>query len=1166
MRPTAAPSSRPSSAVPTKSGDTNSPSTAAPTPNVISYIRVSEAELNDDTVAAKLSAFGKIVMYGQEFNADSLFSAVVDFADNCGVIKSRTLVNTEGSYSEQFSGYVDLPGGGMQLVGDTLVEGSSVGLMSEFSREGVYSGSYGMKFDLPVAFTAATPAGGSRIAYLGYSGEGYDFRDIMIMIVDRSGASGRGSVVSSMRYGSGGEGKDEATAAINTAAGLVVVGSHRAGEDAFVMLLDGGGGGGVVFSHSLTHTVLRNTAPASKVGYVAAGEVALGACTLGLLLVGAANGTVARAVAFNLSAAALPQTHTQGAVKGYAVTELRNGNFAVVMDTYAYDASGAEEVAVIIAEVNIAAATAATVVSARYVGELGDTKTYGRSIFSSPHGGYVLVGSSKRRVGTHKRFIGELTEDLVFPGHAANEALPPGTLTCLDVLAEISAGEAGFVAAELTGRRSVGVGVTITTSTPSQTSVSYGQGDCVAVAVSPAPSALPTARPSSKPSTSKPSTAAPSTAPSVRPSARPSTATPTAAPSTAKPTLPGDTEEPTAVPTVAPTAGPTETPSLAPTSEVPTGTPSAAPSTARPSTRAPTPSPSGQPSTAAPTPVIPSARPSPTPTAAPTAAPSESYDDDVSTNAAGSVNNNRTLITFGIVTASVFGACIVFACCRFRGKIQCRPGGRAWRKKWLKGAPGAKGNKVEPIGEASEAEITVKMAGEMSNVRSATSVAPLPSFLSSDIANADQISSSSSNSDKLERSGDSGSGGAPRAEGSSSYGGGGYKESGGGGAAPPAGSETLAPRSPQPTPMLAETPAPVDADGERYSANAAAYDYATAAAAAYAAPVRSTKGPYSTATPAATAAAYAYLAAALAPATAPASAPVSTAATAPASAAGSTEGTSSGGYAIDMAGDDIFAISDSDSENSSDSGSEISDSSSDSNTPAWKNACISYSTASPAATAAAYAYLAAAAAPVPTPESTPVPTPESTPVPTPDCTEDTSPGGYAIDVAGDDVCASSSMHDTTTENGMTFDISSESGDSSSGDCDSESGSESGSESSGDSGSESNGSSSEISDSSSDSDTPAWRDACISSLAYTAEPTELLSEHMPDPPVSADTSVAIDVADDEAGEAVHTSSSMYGITRENSMIFDISSESGDSCSSSDSGSGSSSEGSASDTVD
>jgi hypothetical protein len=632
------------------------PSTAAPTVHIVSYMTRFEADRREDAVGVHMSAFGTILLFGQVLTPEYILSAGVVFADNCGVIERKVIIGIPSSAIETLSGYMDLAGGEMLFVGDALADGRSVGLLSHFSKSGQHVATTGMKWDLPVSFLSATSAFGNRV-YVGYSGEGLNYQDALIVMHGDSG------IVWARRY-SFGTGIDIAHSVSTCTAGVVVVGTYGEGRamHGFVMILSPAGSA-IVVPQAYDNTVFREVKPTSNGGYAIVGESFVNNRTCASLLLGNADGDIIKTILFS------PYEFGQS-LRGYSVEELANGIVAVSIDSEDNTDTSNIKIKVLLAKVRL---VTGDVISARYLGEYGDTKTYGRSVLKSPQGGHLLVGTSKGRLGTFKHFIGQIPENGNNPPLKASQPIPLGGLVTYDARSNVSARSVTFIVSEMAGYRAVAFTDAVATSVPpAQEYVSFGQGACVPEMVTPAPSSAPSGRPSAMPSTARPSTGIPTGVPSLSPSGRPTTQRPSFMPVTHSPTQANSTNEPTAGPTLLPSQSPTKHPTTAapslqpstmsPSSAVPSAAPSMNP-TARPSTAAP----SSTPSSAAPS-LLPT---TPHPSSEPSAEPSEALPPGEE-QASASFADSAVLSSFFIASGALFGLCIIFACCKFRGKLGCR--------------------------------------------------------------------------------------------------------------------------------------------------------------------------------------------------------------------------------------------------------------------------------------------------------------------------------------------------------------------------------------------------------------------------------------------------------------------------------------------------------------
>lgn len=319
------------------------------------------------------------------------------------------------------------------------------------------------------------------------------------------------------------------------------------------------------------------------------------------------------------------------------------------------------------------------VLSGHWLGNTGDVKTFGRSLVQSPQGGLLIMGSMKEKFGTFQDYISEMTSGFRHPLYKLYRQVAPGTLQSFEAQALLLSGSVSFQVYDMTGYKSISFNNLLTTSTvPVQSSIRLDQDQCVSKLVTPDPTRSPTMVPSTQPSTDAPSTAAPSCQPSTL---TPSATVPSQLPSTLRPTVAGETNEPTVFPTVAPTSVPTVNPTL-----LPTATPSSNPTTETPSTHIPTTVPSecptlkptNEPSTNHPSTLLPTVNPTLDPTLDPTALPTEASIQEI--QSAITLENNVVLSSLLFATSAVIGLCLLFACCKFRGKVELNLGQR--KNRW----------------------------------------------------------------------------------------------------------------------------------------------------------------------------------------------------------------------------------------------------------------------------------------------------------------------------------------------------------------------------------------------------------------------------------------------------------------------------------------------------
>jgi hypothetical protein len=638
---------KPFTQFPSKRGDTIYPTTMAPTEYISSYVTTYVAEANDLPVSAGKTAVGNTVMFGQRFVTGEFFSALAIFADNCGNIRRASGINIPDSWREKFHAFTDLPSSKqVQFVGETVYEKSTIGLLSAFTTDGVHVQTSGMKWNLPSVLLGATTLRNGYKMYVGYSGEGLNYYDALVVLRDEAD-----NLLWAKRFSTGGS--DIANSVAECEAGIAIVGVYTENQHGLVLVLDVSGN--VVFEQSFASSVLREVKPLRSGGYGIVGETKIGDQTLGLLIVGNADGTVKNTLAFEL---ADPQYPMQGPIRGFSFEEFQNENFGIMFDSYVLGLDySLSTVLIMYAEVNV---ETGAIISARYFGEGGKSKSYGRSIFTSSQGGYVIVGTTKRQTETYKYFIGQM-ENLRFPGIATNPPVPAGALTAFDVGQKLAMDAPNFDVIDMTGYRSISFENVDSVITAEVSSVSLGSNNCLIVPNTTPPTHFPTTPPTPQPS--------------FRATNRPTISlSPTAQPSTRGPTREGETEAPTTHPTPAPSDNPSVHPTATPSSRMPSPGPTTDPS-ASPSSPPPTPFPTRGPSVTAPP--VPTGQPSQVAVA----------DDDLSLEGEKTSSNNNAedvdvLLTVGIVSTSIFFICVVYSLYLCRAKFELKSCMKKKENKW----------------------------------------------------------------------------------------------------------------------------------------------------------------------------------------------------------------------------------------------------------------------------------------------------------------------------------------------------------------------------------------------------------------------------------------------------------------------------------------------------
>lgn len=498
-----------------------------------------EWRTNEYALYAGPTAFGRNVIIGKRFSPIVIFSALAIFLDNCGEVQHSVAVDVPESYHEFYSAMLNLPLQEIQLVGTALYSGMSVGLLSQFTKDGEYISSSGVGWEISVSFIAAAMSTGDGRVYAGYSGDGLNYYDIFVAMFKSSGELAWARTYSTSV-------RDEARAMAICSAGIVVVGVRGTSDhNGVILVLDNEGS--AIQEHDIQGCDLN------FVKAVSPGFVAIGATDSGSAIVIFGNNMGGIDKMFEIASVS-PNSFLSAS----SIEERGNGNFILLMNYV--DSTLSSEASIITAEIDMRTGTLA---QARQLRNEDGGKSFGISLYASPQGGFNIAGYQKGKYETYRSFFGETVDGLKFMGHPYNIELPGNFLTLSDVTALRNNYPQGLTVKELQGYHSMLLNEVVTSGQQHLTKhTSYGQGRCFPVEVSPPPTALPT---SSGPTLSP--TFMPTLSPSIVPTNGPSKAGPTDYPTTNMPTGPNSTIAPSVNPSIRPSENPTHFPSVVPTAK-----------------------------------------------------------------------------------------------------------------------------------------------------------------------------------------------------------------------------------------------------------------------------------------------------------------------------------------------------------------------------------------------------------------------------------------------------------------------------------------------------------------------------------------------------------------------------------------------------------------------
>lgn len=645
--PSGDPSGRPSS-VPTLF-PTN---TAAPTESLFSFLIQYSSPYQEYLIHSAATSFGKHCLFGKVFVPGNIFYAYILYLDNCGAVISASAIDIPLSWHEQFSDMLELPNQQIEFIGEATYNGKSIGLFSSFDQDGRLIATRGLTWLQHVAFTSGSVISSDRRLYIGYSGEGINYHDILAVLLLPDG-----TLAWARQFAS--PGQDEALAFVETDNGFLLVGIRNAGVDCFVMLLNEQGH--VQRTRSLPKCALREVVKTKNGGFTAAGEQFNGRKTVGLVVVGSSDGEILKVFNFEIPQLSFP-------VLVRCMTPLKNGNFGVVMDSYG-DAHGSYYSRAIVAEVNI---RTGAVLAAHFLGNFtSGERVYIRSLYASPHNnGFSISGYIGNQYATFNFFLGELTNGLTFPDYKLFTPIPSQHLISRDVTGASTVSTSTlFQVSSLSGYSEVQFSTNVYRPM-SVTEIPLNfRAECVPSLVSPSPTTSPSSVKPSKSPTIGPTTRTPSviptdvptyastSRPSVYRTVSPTSAVPTKVPATSKPSNPGDTISPSLGPTAEPSFSLSVRPSLTP-SFSPSVRPSNRPTISPlfPPTFNPIPKPSGKPSikpTSEPRTALPSGNPTANPTEGTRSPTKNGFDDSDSSSNAGILNEFPVAVNISILIVSV---------------------------------------------------------------------------------------------------------------------------------------------------------------------------------------------------------------------------------------------------------------------------------------------------------------------------------------------------------------------------------------------------------------------------------------------------------------------------------------------------------------------------------
>lgn len=570
---------------------------------------------------------GLMVLVGR-LTLNFQYVAFAVFIDNCGSLRSYSLIAVPNSYSTIFKAVTSLPSQHIQLIGTCITNGHSSAFLSEYDRAGGHVSTVSFRFSLQIEILDGLAVrGGSDKLMVGYSGEGLNYYDALIVF-----SSSSGGVTWAYRFDSFGQ--DEFRAVCECSFGYVLVGVCNAGQAGLVMIMDNQKN--VIQQKAIPGANLLEV-KCTRGGFAAVGDMYADEKTNGLFVTGDITG-VQRIIQFER----LSST-TELTAKGFE--QLFGSRFAVVFDivdvSFRYNRLVAIEIDLQRSEILVKARE----VTAGVKNEQWRTEAF----FSSPQGGFNIAGQGQVTGIRRSFYIAEMTIGLGFPGFQQYAAIPLSEFHATVVSSAVDITMARYV---MDGFVKTNVAVQESFIDIAEERNEFGDS-CTVLPTTQAPSFGPTTTyPSVRP------TATPSRTPSRNPSARPTSACPTLRPVTTTPTAVGETNPPSPFPSLKPSADPTVKPTWNPTWN-PTADPSHAPSRrpSAPPTSKPTRLPSQMPSFS--TSENPSINPTTTPAAAPTVSP---------TNPAEDLSSNGTIwgAVWVIVLIFIGGGCCLICthyCC-----------------------------------------------------------------------------------------------------------------------------------------------------------------------------------------------------------------------------------------------------------------------------------------------------------------------------------------------------------------------------------------------------------------------------------------------------------------------------------------------------------------------
>lgn len=506
--------------------------------------------------------FGVNILLGKRFSSTNMFNAYAIFLDNCGNVVSSTLIDIPNSFQEEFRTFVVLPNQSMLLIGAASINGVSVGLLSTYNFDGTYISSSALCWAVDVTVTAALLIPGDRRVYAGFSGIGFNYRDIMLSLFDTDN-----DLIWSKKYGT--NVREEARSIAWCSAGIVIVGVHgNINFNGFILIVDLKGR--ILKECFLDKAELNMAKSIVGGGFVVVGKVTRGSRSAALLIIADELGNSLKKFVFE-------HETDNFALSASSLEIMKNGNFAVLLDL-SFVIKGSSSSVLVIMEFN---STACKIMKTRYIGSSQSLRTFGRSIFKSPQGGYNVAFNEKPAFKSYAFAFGEVTDELQFPGYIEDEALSRLSIYAIDVTSSTLVLNISFSVTGLVGFHKQPFAAEVLRAEHITKQQFFGQGACTAVNVSP----VPTTSPVSAPATQRP-TDVPSIEPSKSPTIDPTTKWPTATPTTFSPTEQNATNFPTHAPTSKPSISPTAVPTSHPTEEptvCPTQSPTAPPAAPGPS-------------------------------------------------------------------------------------------------------------------------------------------------------------------------------------------------------------------------------------------------------------------------------------------------------------------------------------------------------------------------------------------------------------------------------------------------------------------------------------------------------------------------------------------------------------------------------------------------------